>query len=268
MNDNRITIINALKLMIMKARKLVLFILAGILFCSFVVSNLQDLNQAIPLGKAKNIKTLINIAGGEVYINKTDKDLALVKFNYDEQEWSPNVAYTEKEAEGRLTVKSNTIKNIKDITKENECHISLNKNLTYSLGLEFGAGLVNIDLDSIKIDKALFRLGVGSFDINLANTSIPLLKVEAGVGEAVIDLTGDWHNNLNATITAGIGEIKFIVPENVGVKFNIQGFLGDVDANGFKRKDKQYINAAYGQTEYQLNFDVTGAIGSVTVIQK
>lgn len=254
--------------MIMRTRKLLTIIFVIILFCSFVAVNQQDLTQAIPLGKARSIKTLININGGEVYVNKTGHELAQVKFSYDDQEWSPNVAYTENGNEGRLTLKSNSIKNISNITKENECRISLNKNLVYSLGLEFGAGVVDIDLDSVKIDKALLRLGVGTFNINLANTSIPLLKVEAGVGEAVIDLSGEWKNDLSANITAGIGEVKFIVPKNVGVKFNIQGFLGEIDAQGFKRKDKQFINTNYGQTEHQLIFDVTGAIGSVTVIQR
>lgn len=227
----------------------------------------KELKQKIKLGKANVVKALINIKGGKLIISNNTNDLADVEFEYKEKYWNPDVSYTESNSNGKLIVKSNTILiKDKDI-EDNECRIALNKKLNYALGLDLGVGVAEVDMEGYHIDKALLRLGVGSFDFNFANTSIPLLKVQAGIGEAIFDLSGKWNNNLAATIKAGIGEIEFIVPHDVGVRFKINGFLGEVSAKGFRKTGKTYINKAYNDSDIKLEFDVTGAIGSIKITQ-
>ncbi len=267
----------------MKKISYLLALPAVLLFSSFVVTfdvnkssliaqptgELKELNQTIGLGKAKFVKTLINIKGGKLIITDETKELTDVSFDYYDEYWSPNVSYTENSNEGRLVIKSNTIKQHVDKIKDNNiCRIALNKKLHYALGVELGAGVADINLENYNIERALLRLGVGSFNVNLANTSIPLLKVEAGIGEATFDLSGERKNNLTANVNAGIGEISFIVPENVGVRFKINGFLGDVDAHGFTKDGKTYVNEAYEKSDIKMEFDVSGAIGSINITQK
>ena len=261
----------------MRKYKLSIVVAAAILFSSFVSipilnesgfnEEINELRQKINLGKAKVIKTLINIKGGKLIINNNTNDLAEVEFQYKEKYWNPNVSYTENSNTGKLIVKSNTILINDKEFEDNECIIALNKKLNYSLGLDLGIGIAEVNMEGYHIDKALLRLGVGSFDFNFANTSIPLLKVQAGIGEAVFNLSGKWNNNLAANIKAGIGEVEFIVPHDVGVRFKINGFLGEVSAKGFRKSGKTYINKAYSESEFKLEFDVTGAIGSIKITQ-
>lgn len=228
----------------------------------------KELDQKIELGEAKTVKALINIKGGHLVINEESKNLAKVKFEYLDEYWNPNISYTESNTEGKLIVKSNA-KKVKDRDiEENHCYLSLNKEPNYSLGIDLGVGTADVNLANYNIDRALLRLGIGSFKVNLANTSITMLKVEAGIGEATFDLSGEWKNNLTASIKAGIGQVGFIVPKNVGVLFKIHGFLGEIKAPGFKKMGKTYINEAYNSSEIKLEFDVTGAIGEVKVMQK
>jgi len=78
----------------------------------------------------------------------------------------------------------------------------------------------------------------------------------------------EWKNDLSAIINAGIGEITIIVPENVGVKVHVTGFLGSVDTPGYNKKGKEYTNNLWGKTKYNLEFKIKGAIGTIDIKEK
>lgn len=234
----------------------------------FAQSDYGTFSQNIKESKVDDIKLLVSVNGGTLNFTNNVSDLADVNFEYDKQDWDPSVSFTENGDHGKLEIKALTGGENERVNDHNICDISLSDNYNYSLGILLGAGVANLNFENYSIDKALFRLGVGSFKINLANTSVPLLKIEAGIGEAKIDLTGEWKNNLSAQIKAGIGDITFYVPADVGVKFTISGFLGDISAKGFNKNDKEYTNSSFGQTKHQLELTVNGAIGSITIIEK
>jgi hypothetical protein len=243
-----------------------------IFLSSTVIVNAQkgdsNLEQTIKIAKAKKIKTLVHISGGKLDIYGGSSDLADVKLSYDKHEWNPTVSYTEDDNLGKLVVKASTEGLEKHIDDDNICRIALNDKFEYSLGIVLGAGEANLDFEGFNIAKALFKLGVGSFNISLANTSLPFLKIEAGIGKATLDLSGEYKNDLRAEVNAGIGELKVYVPENMSVKFEINGFLGDVDAKGFKKKGDEYTNKNYGKTKHSITMRIKGAIGSIKIISK
>jgi len=227
--------------------------------------NENKLEQSISSDKAKNIKTLIRITGGQLNIKEGAKNLADVKINYDKNDWNPSVSYTEDQGVGKLTVKASTEGEEKRIDDDNICNIQLNKDYNYSLAVVLGAGVGNMNFDGFNIEKALLKLGIGSFNINLANTSIPFLKIEAGIGEATLNLSGEYKNDLKAQINAGIGEMKIFVPKNIGVKFEINGFLGDIDTPGYSKKGNEYTNDLFEKTKYSISVRIKGAIGSIKI---
>lgn len=243
-----------------------------LLLCVAVLGNSQDkissLEQTIKSGKAKNIKALIQITGGQLDIQGGNDELAHVKLSYDKKDWNPSVSYTEDENLGKLIIKASTIGEEKHIDDDNKCLIELNEKYNYSLGIVLGAGVADLNFENFNIKKALFKLGVGSFNINLANTSLPLLKIEAGIGEAKIDLSGQYKNNLKAQINAGIGELKLYVPNNIGVKLIVNGFLGNVQAKGYHKDRKEYTNELFGETKNTIIIKVNGAIGTIKLIEK
>lgn len=228
----------------------------------------KSFNQSIEKGKANEVKALINVNGGELVIHGESNNLSDVNFNYFDDYWNPSVSYTESDETGKLIVKSNANFVETKIKDKNNCTIALNKKVSYALGIEMGAGIADINLNNYSISRALFRLGVGSFEIDLTNTNVPLLKVEAGVGEAVINVSGERNQNLSAEISAGIGELTLIVPENIGVILKISGFLGEINAEYFKKEGKTYTNKAYSNSKVLMEFDITGAIGSIKVLQR
>ncbi len=229
---------------------------------------LGSITQSIEKSKADKVKVLVSVNGGSLNIKKGTTNLADIQFDYHKEDWDPSVSYTENEKNGKLHVKALTAGDTEKVNDYNNCKIELSDEYEYSLGILLGAGVATLNFEGFDINKALFRFGVGSFNINLANTSVPLLKIEAGIGEAKVDLSGHWKNDLSAQVKAGIGDITFYVPKDMGVKFTITGFLGQVSAKGFSKSEKEYTNDAFGKTKHQMEFTVNGAIGSINIIEK
>ncbi|HAZ03966.1 MAG: hypothetical protein A2W95_18850 [Bacteroidetes bacterium GWA2_40_14] len=247
---------------------LLIITLSVLNFVSFGQLTLSDLEQTIKKSKTDHIKALIHVTGGQLFVTGGATELALVKLTYSKDEWDPTISFAEDQNVGKLTVMAKMKEEDNNIEDNNICRIQLNSGLHYSLGVVLGAGLADADFSGMNVSKALFRLGVGSFKVNLSNTSVPLLKVEAGIGEALFDLSGGWKNDLSATINAGIGQMHLVVPANVGVKVTVKGFLGSVETPGFRKVGKEYTNALYGKTKHNLEFDITGAVGTVVVTEK
>lgn len=228
----------------------------------------QNLEQTFRAGKANKIKALVHITGGKLIISGGSEELAHVKLDYNKDYWDPNFSYTEKDDLGKLVIKASTEGEEKKIEDSNVCYLQLNSKFKYQLGVVLGAGVANLNFEEFNIEKALFKLGVGSFDINLANTSLQFLKIDAGIGEVKVDLSGAYKNNLKAEINAGIGGLNLYVPEELGIKLTVNGFLGNVDAKGFSKKGHKYTNSKFGKTKYNININVDGAIGSIKVYSK
>lgn len=91
------------------------------------------------------------------------------------------------------------------------------------------------------------------------------LNITAGAGGGTVDLSGDWQADLEASIRVSVGRITLIVPKAVGVRVDIVGGLGDVNAPGLTRYGKAYINDAYGNSAVTLDIGIMGGVGQLNV---
>ena len=128
-----------------------------------------------------------------------------------------------------------------------------------------GAGIGKFELAGSNLKRFDFQMAAGEVDINLKNTSVPDLRVKAIAGKATIDLTGEWHNDLHASITGGVGELSFILPEAIGTRMEITGILANVYAPGFKKSGHTYTNPEYGNTKETMYIEIFGGIGEISV---
>ena len=112
------------------------------------------------------------------------------------------------------------------------------------------------------------RLGGGArneWDLRL-NDDVPTdLVVEMGAGKTTVDLTGDYAEDLDASIQGGVGEATVLVPSMVGVRVRAEGGLGKINAEGFQREGEAYVNDAYGESGVTMNVDVQGGVGSINL---
>ena len=86
-----------------------------------------------------------------------------------------------------------------------------------------------------------------------------------GVGALRADLTGERARSLDVTIDGGIGEAKLELPKDIGVRVEVDGGLGSVDAPGFSKAGHVYTNEAWGRTAITINVSIDAGIGSVNL---
>lgn len=123
------------------------------------------------------------------------------------------------------------------------------------------------------------------WDLNL-NTQVPTdLKVNTGVGEAVLDLedlkltrldlnggagnttlTLPKYGDYEVQVNAGVGRIDLGIPAGLALRMEVNDGLGQIDIQGdYKRQGKQYESAGYNAATNRVDLKVEGGIGQITI---
>ena len=220
------------------------------------------------INKTKEVKTEIAFLNG--ILNITTQNLNKLytgDYKYKKTEWKPEISYAEEGGTGYLSIISKDEREEReyDSSDNNEWDIRLNEDIKNDINIRMGAGIGKFELAGSNLKRFDFQMAAGEVDINLKNTSVPDLRVKAIAGKATIDLTGEWHNDLHASITGGVGELSFILPEAIGTRMEITGILANVYAPGFKKSGHTYTNPEYGNTKETMYIEIFGGIGEISV---
>ncbi len=228
---------------------------------------LKELRKTISLENIKELETEIEFPVGGIVVTTTSRNEVKGIFQYNEERWKPEISFRKDEEKGYLEISADRKGDWDeyDDSDENVWAVSLPERVVHNLEIEMGAGKSKINLEGCKIKKFEYEMAAGEANINLRNTSVEDLEIDAAVGEATVDLSGTRNNDLDASITGALGEITIKLPDDIGVKLDIQGLLGEVDAPGFSKRRRTYTNDLYGKTEHTLYIDLTGGLGEINI---
>jgi hypothetical protein len=199
----------------------------------------------VELASAESANVSLQMSVGELDISGGAEPLLNAQFIYNLPEWAPEVDYRVEGTEGVLTIAQPRIPSglpVGDIRYQWD--VRLNNDVPMVL---------NIDL------------GAGQGDLTLASLSLTELQLKAGVGEAVVDLSGAWDHDVLATLQGGVGELTVRLPGQMGVVVRISGGLGSVNTIGLNQEDGSYVNDAYGTAGSTLTVEINGGVGEVTL---
>jgi len=231
---------------------------------------LMELRKTISLENIKELESEIEFPVGGIVVTTTTRNEVKGIFQYNEERWKPEISFRKEEKKGYLEISADREGDWDeyDDSDENVWAISLPERVVHELEIEMAAGKSKINLEGCKIKNFEFAMAAGETKINLRNTSVKDLEIDAAVGEAIVDLSGDWENDLDASITGALGEITIKLPDDIGVKLDVHGLLGEVDAPGFTKRRRTYTNDLYGKTEHTLYIDLTGGLGEINIETK
>jgi len=219
--------------------------------------------QNIEVGRAREVKTDIDFFSGELHVEGTSTYLAQCFYGKSNPFYRPEMFYHESSRIGYLTIGTQN-KELDDI-EDNEWFLAINPDIANNVSIRLKAGEANIDLKGCNLTRFDYRMLAGESTINLRNTSVPNFIFNMMAGEANIDLSGKWHNDLEADIKGGVGELNIKVPYNVGVRIFVSGLIGEVRIPFFNRNGKTYTNDAYGKSKHTLFLNVEAGIGEINV---
>ncbi|MFC2160552.1 toast rack family protein [Acidobacteriota bacterium] len=221
---------------------LIVTFMFGSLIACVEVGDLKEDYHAVKLEDAQSVEARFKISAGELSLKGGAKDLMEGYFEYNIDQWKPEVDYFVSGRTGRLNVKQTGKTGIPVGNSKNRWDVNLSKNVPIDLNLDFGAGEGHLDLRGIDLRD---------------------LDIDMGVGELTIDLTGELKADLRVTIDGGIGSATIYLSENVGVRVKVDGGIGSVDAPGLNKNDHIYTNDAYGETEITIDIEIDAGIGSI-----
>lgn len=139
-----------------------------------------------------------------------------------------------------------------------------------SLGLETGASETELSFDRpnpVRMERLEIEAGAASLRTRgLGNARFRELSVEGGVGDLRLDFTGEWAGDAAATVEVGLGSLRLIVPEDLGVRIHRETFLTSFEVPaGFRRTDSGYETENWSSAEHRLTLDLSAAMGAVRV---
>jgi len=202
-------------------------------------------DSKVAVGDAESTKVSIAVGVGKLNVTGGAEGLLDARFEYNIPDWKPEVSYEVEKGLGRLTIEQ----------PSSVVGATWPSNVRYEWNLRLSDKLP-MDLD--------VEMGVGKLDLDTRGLNLRHLKVDAGVGEGRIDLSGTT-SDLVADVEAGIGKLKLLLPSDVGVRVEAEGGIGHVRANGLTGNGDVWTNDAWGKSKVSVRVNVEGGIGEVEI---
>jgi len=235
------------------------------------IGALQTESTTVELGAAEQVSAEITMGAGRLEIGGGSDALLEAQFTYNVQGWKPEVSYEVSDGSGRLIVdQPDTREGLSfDLDKiRYEWDLALNEDVPMDLAVTVGAGDSRLELGGLALNRLGFESGAGDVEIDLRGSTAHDLTVRMGAGDVSVDLSGNWQQDLSADIKGGLGRATVILPSATGVRVQVQGGLGQVNAAGLSRNGDVYTNDAYGESGTTLDINIEGGVGEINLEMK
>jgi hypothetical protein len=203
----------------------------------------QTESRSVKLGDAKSARVEIDMPAGELSVGSGAKELLEADFSYRNPSSRPEVEYNVSAGQGRLTIRQHG-----SVHGRGGGHNKWDLQLSNKVPLE------------LKVDQ-----GAGRARLTLRGLSLSRLDLDLGAGETIVDLSGDWKNDLTANIDGGVGRATVRLPSEVGVRATAHGGIGAINVRGLKKEGDAYVNEAYGKSPITVKVQVNGGVGEINL---
>jgi len=207
---------------------------------------------------------------------------------YDAEGFVPVTDY----ADGRLRLglQSKRGVRVRSSQRAGRLEVALGPDAPLSIDLKFGAAQADIELGGLRVRRteistgasettlrfsqpnlermAALEIKVGAAALRaegLGNANVERLSVDGGVGDVVLDFSGEWRGDTTADIDMGLGALTIIVPRGVGLHVVKDGFLAPFDSEGLVKRGSGYYSLDWDSAPHRLTVRIDAAFGSINV---
>jgi hypothetical protein len=228
------------------------FAVAMLLAIGFVGSaaSAAPKSETVTLQGATSAAVEIHMHQGELNLDgaaATD-DILDAEFQFNGDDWAPEVSYGVDGAEGQLKIEQGDGGGV--------------------LGhwpWDDGDSVWDLRLNSVVPTDLNVRLGAGTSDLNLSELNLDTLDVDLGAGETMVDLTGARQHDVLANVKGDAGRLTLKLPNDVGVRVEVDSGIGSVDEIGMHKDGDVYVNDAYGAAPFTIDIKLDLRVGDVNL---
>ncbi|MCD6116592.1 hypothetical protein J7K93_06230 [bacterium] len=276
---------------------------AGLLSLVFLVIGLDAFAGN---GDLKQYRETFDLAGSdkyEIFIDVDAAEVSVAKYagikqvsvfmEYEDEIFRERVRFQPEK--GRLKI---ILKSHKSIFKNKDTHarveILLPSDVNLFVDARIKAGEINMDLGGISMKELTLRNWAGETSItfdepnpvimdfldinvkvgemsveNLGNARAKEIDINSGIGELIVDFSGDLVDGTRAKLDLDIGEVSITMPDNAGVKMKIGGFFKflsakDIDPD-FYRRGAYYYSDDFESQKKKIYVKVTPGLGELSI---
>lgn len=139
-----------------------------------------------------------------------------------------------------------------------------------SLRVHSGASDARIRFDSLNplpMQTLLIEMGAAHMSATgLANANADTIRVEAGVGGVELDFGGSWRGDVVLFLRVALGGAALRVPDDVGIRVDLQKFLVSFDHEGLvKRDDGAWYSRNWDTARHHLRVHAQTTFGTLEI---
>lgn len=248
----------------------------------------RTLSRARQFNGEEALAVEVEYGAGRLEVKPGGTDLLYrANLRYDADAFEPRMDYEDERLE--LGFEEGHFKG--KHSKGGRLDLLLGTRVPVDLDLQFGAAEADIELGGVRLshlhiatgasatqlrisrpnpieaEEVAFEAGAARLEITgIANLRAARLSVSGGVGEVVLDFSGQWSRDLETSIEMGLGSLTVRVPRGLGVRIDRDGFLAGFDGEGLIKRGNVYYSENYESARHHLNVDLEAALGSVRVV--
>jgi len=257
------------------------------------VGDVREERRGIPLTGVESTDVDVIFGAGtlDMKAGVSDKLLTGV-FRYNVEQWAPEITHEGDE----LTIRQGGNEDkwgIPSGSVKNRWELGFSPQTVLLMDVRAGAGEGELDFTTLKVAELDVDVGAGDFTIRfdepnavpmdhitldtgaskievlgMGNANPEKVRLQGGVGDIALDLTGGWTHSADITVRAGAGALRVTLPSDVGVEIETRGGLTNVEAYGLRQMGGTYTNDAFGETDVDLRISITTGIGNVRLIEE
>jgi hypothetical protein len=137
------------------------------------------------------------------------------------------------------------------------------------LGIRTGATRGTVDFSTPTLGacrEAVFTVGATELvALNLANASCALVRVEGGIGRAVLDFGGTWRGDSRVVTNLAMGTLTLRIPRGTGVQLRGQRFLTKLNIDGLDPDDDGWSTPDFLRAERKLSIELETTLAGIDV---
>lgn len=257
------------------------------------VGDIIEERQTVPLPEGGSADVKVTFGAGRLEMDAgLPNELMMGTFQYNVEQWKPEITLTGDD----LTIKQGGNRERWGIPSgaiQNRWELEFSPQAALEMNIRAGAGDGDLDFTGLQISALDVDIGAGDFVlrfdepsltpmdhltvdagasrievIGIGNVSPGEARIQGGIGDIALDLTGSWTRSADITVRAGAGALKLTLPPDVGVRVETKGGLTNVEAYGLRQMGGTYTNDAFGGTEIELQINITTGAGNLRLIEE
>jgi hypothetical protein len=236
----------------------------------------------------------VQYGAGRVDVRGTDDPLLYgMHLRYDELRASPVHRYDAEQHSTLLGLETRRgIGRTSGESESAELRLVLPRRIPLDLEMEFGGTEAMLELGGLALQSVRLECGatdatlgftvpnrshMRELDVNvgaagftalhLANANADLIRIRGGVGVVDLDFSGAWTRDLTVESRVNIGKMTLRVPEDVGVRVEVQRVAAGFDHEGLVKRDDAWYSRNWDTAAHKLRIRAETVFGGIDVVR-